>query len=330
MNNPPLLPPPRFTDHHLDEYIALPIEDFRTEAVIDCQLYLKIGPENYVKYRESGIRFDEDVRFRLLENRHTHLYIRSADSNKLNRYLEKNLKSTLKNASLPTIKKAEVLYTTTTHLVKDILVDPSSSEGIQGAKTTVESTVGFIISEPESLRRMMEISSFDYYTYTHSVNVMTYAIALGHNLDYSTDSRLNNLGLSALLHDVGKTYINPRITNKRGPLSEAEFEEMKLHPEYGYQALQESGEVNNHVLESVRFHHERPDGSGYPLGISGSQIDLDLRIIACADIYDALTTRRVYRKAYGSYSALNMMKDSSGKEIDENVYRSFVSMLGDV
>jgi putative nucleotidyltransferase with HDIG domain len=123
----------------------------------------------------------------------------------------------------------------------------------------------------------MKIASYDYYTQTHSINVCVYALSLGSYLKLG-DKMLEALGMAALIHDLGKSKVDSRIVNKKGYLTTAEFELMKSHPRYGYEIATNMGVKNALVLDGIRHHHEKLDGSGYPDGLKGREITLFARI----------------------------------------------------
>jgi HD-GYP domain-containing protein (c-di-GMP phosphodiesterase class II) len=325
-----ILPPAGQSSPERPEYLPLPLETLRVDAIIHCQLFLRLGRNRFVKYREPGTPFDEPTRKRLKENGHHFIYVLSADAKQLNDYLEANMRQSLADPSLPEEAKAQVLYTTTVHLVRELMLDPTSTDGVKVARRSVETAVEHILSRPRALASIMDLSSTDYYTYTHSVNVMVYSVALANKLGLLTELEIVELGQSALLHDVGKSFIDWRITNKSGPLTADEFDLMKQHPDFGFQALKKTEELPDSSLFAVRHHHEKLNGTGYPNGLVGPQIELPIRVITCADIYDALTTRRVYRSAIRSYPALELMKEKTGTEIDDRVFRAFVNVLGDI
>ncbi len=312
------------------KFVAIPIKNMRTDAILDAELFIKIGYNQYVKYRERNFEFNWNIRKRLRENRHTHVFVKIDDMKSLDNYLEENLKNTLNDQKIDLHEKTELLYETTTYLVRGLLENPSSKDGVKQSRRIVESTAEFILSSSEVLSHHLELSSVDYYTYTHSVDVMTYSILLGKRMGIKEGSEINNLGHGALLHDIGKMYVDPLITQKNGSLTEEEFTEMKKHPVYGYNVLKKTDELSDGVLNIVLHHHEDLLGTGYPDGIDADEIGLDVRIVTVSDIFDALTTKRVYRKSYQNFRALKMMKDIVGKKIDEKVFRGFVRMLGNV
>lgn len=165
----------------------------------------------------------------------------------------------------------------------------------------------------------------DYGTFVHSVNVALLAAIMGMRLGYKK-KRLKYLTLGALLHDVGKLRVPKEILNKPGGLTDGEFAIMKQHPQMGVEMLK-----NTHLLSSVtatvREHHERWNGKGYPYGLRGNSIHFDAQIVAVADVYEALTADRPYRKGLPPYYALEMILAWSGKDFNKLVVQAFRESL---
>ncbi len=160
--------------------------------------------------------------------------------------------------------------------------------------------------DSNSLR--VDLTSFkehDYSTFVHAVNVAILSALIARELGYK-GQRLRYLTLGAILHDIGKIKIPCEILNKPGPLSKSELTMIKLHPLEGEEMLRNAGVLPN-ILSIVRHHHERWGGKGYPDGLRGPEIRLEAQIIAVADVYDALTADRPYRKALPPYHALEMI-----------------------
>lgn len=162
----------------------------------------------------------------------------------------------------------------------------------------------------------------DEYTFKHSVDVAVIAMVLGKKMELS-EKRIYELGLTGLLHDLGKAKIDKSILNKPARLSTDEFNEMKRHPLIAYELLQNSDIHSEEVKMGVLQHHEKMDGSGYPYGLKRKEIGLYARIIAVADIFDALVTERAYKPAYSKRDAVEMLLAMTG-ELDVSVMRSFM------
>jgi HD-GYP domain-containing protein (c-di-GMP phosphodiesterase class II) len=162
---------------------------------------------------------------------------------------------------------------------------------------------------------LMRLGEKDPSTEGHTRRVALLAVAIGERLGLP-EGRLRQLALGGLLHDVGKLSVPNEILNKPGRLTDAEFAEIRRHPGAGRQLLNDLGGFPRLVLDLVESHHERLDGGGYPNHVSAAELDLAVRILTVADVYDALTADRVYREAWPSERALTLLDDEAGRAFD--------------
>jgi HD-GYP domain-containing protein (c-di-GMP phosphodiesterase class II) len=153
-----------------------------------------------------------------------------------------------------------------------------------------------ILSNKDLLINLIDLKVFDDYTYYHSVNVGVLSIILGAAMNLNKN-QLCNLGLASMLHDIGKVFVPKDILNKPGKLANEEFETIKSHSLKGYEYLKKMHNIPIPSCTAILQHHERFDGQGYPMGTTGNKISLFGKIIAIADVYDALTSNRSYRNA---------------------------------
>lgn len=165
----------------------------------------------------------------------------------------------------------------------------------------------------------------DEYTFKHSVDVATMAmiVAKKHGL---SESNVYEIGISGLLHDVGKSKIPNEILNKAGKLTDDEFAMMKQHSLFGYSILKEKDDLSNPIKMGVLQHHEKMNARGYPMGVGADSINIFARIISVADIYDALVTERPYKKPFSPRDAVEMIM-SMTEELDIDVMRSFLESV---
>lgn len=211
--------------------------------------------------------------------------------------------------------------------VRDIYVQ-SLTTGISrnmadDAKEIVHNIVEEIIENRNIIVNMIDLKSYDNYTYYHSVNVgvlsMVVGVALG--LNYSS---LYKLGFGALLHDIGKVFVDRDIIDKPGSLTPEEFAEVKKHPALGYRYLINAElDLPPSGLIGVLQHHERIDGSGYPDGISGADISKFSRIIAIADVFDAMISDRPYRQGMMPSEVMEFLMGGAGKLFDSELVSVF-------
>ena len=287
-------------------FLPVRLDTLRCNSIVDFDLFLRSGGQ-FVLYRSASQEFTEKNRRSLLEARVKHLFIRGENKAAYHRYLESHLRTIIHDPALDSEAKAEIVYETAKLLVKDLLNNPRLGENIRRGREFVETTVDYILKGPEAFYSLIQVMSFDYYLYTHSVNVCTLSLALARHVGITSETDLADVGTGALLHDVGKTRVPEAVLNKPGPLTPDEMDIVKLHPGWGLTMVRETGEVSETVCLPVVQHHERMDGSGYPDGLAGDQIHPHSRMVAIADAFDAMTTERVYRSAAGAFTALDTM-----------------------
>ncbi|MDP9259739.1 MAG: HD-GYP domain-containing protein [Actinomycetota bacterium] len=180
-----------------------------------------------------------------------------------------------------------------------------------------------VVTEQEALlgawvgRLLARLAAKDTSTREHTRRVAQLAVEVGQELDLR-GARLRGLAVAALLHDVGKLQVPDAILCKAGPLTPAEFAMIKRHPGDGEALLAHIGGFAEE-LALVRGHHERLDGSGYPDGLRGGELSLEVRILAVCDVYDALTSERVYRRAYSQAQAIAILDRGRGSVFDSDV-----------
>ena len=173
---------------------------------------------------------------------------------------------------------------------------------------------------------MVRLAEKDEYTEGHTRRVALLAVRVGESLGLPP-GRLRHLAAGGLLHDIGKLRIPDEILKKPGPLTEDEFRVIRRHPEHGYRLLGELGGFAEPLRRLVRCHHERLDGSGYPRALTGDELDLEMRILAACDMYDALVTTRVYRNAWSHEQAMALLQGETGSSLDPRCVAALEDVL---
>jgi len=186
-------------------------------------------------------------------------------------------------------------------------------------KNTIEKIINEIKKNHDLSFNMVELLSTDLYTYTHSVNVTILSLMLANELGYSEGYQLK-IGMGCLLHDIGKIMIDDKILHKKGALTEEEFTQMHKHSEYGHEMIKENNGLTAITRNIVLLHHEKLDGSGYPYQLKGDEIKSHVRIATIADIFDAVTSKRVYSKELPIYQGLELVSSYAPELIDEDLY----------
>ncbi|MFC1573168.1 HD-GYP domain-containing protein [Candidatus Eisenbacteria bacterium] len=311
-----------------EEYTCIPLACVYADTVTGFTIYLRTPPDgnNYVFYREANLVFSESHRAQLTKNGVTHIYIHAADRKQYLRYLENHLDVILQDPNMPVDEKSQVHYSCATELVKDVFDDPRSGESIKRVQRMVNNSVYHILQQAGELSSFINIMSVDYHTYTHSVNVCVFGVALGHRFALNR-SELRDLGIGLLLHDVGKSEIDSEILSKEGPLNNEERDIIKSHPQIGFNILADSPLLLPTSLEIILRHHERRTGRGYPGGLRDHQIHPFAKIAALVDVFDALTTRRPYHAERSSFAAFQLMQRQMKDDFDPDYFRELIRLL---
>ena len=229
-------------------------------------------------------------------------------------------------ADIATIRR---LYSDASNVASNVW-ESAKTEGVpdpKAARALVDSLAQAVSSNRTALIALTALKNYDNYTFTHMVNVsiltMSQARALG--IDGST---LRELGLAALMHDIGKVRTPTEILNKPEKLTDSEFNVMRMHVVDGAEILRRTPEMPA-VAPVIAFeHHLRLDGTGYPFGVKRNGLNIGTMLCSIADVYDAMRSQRAYQQAFPSDRILEVMKRNDGHQFDQHLVRRFTQLLG--
>jgi len=243
--------------------------------------------------------------------------------------MPEDFKEKINDPNIKLEERSKIVYTSSIDMMKNILDEPTD-ENIGEFKKGAEEIVSFIMKNEDVTKYLLNITDFDQYTYTHSVNVGLYSILLAKSLfGDSSEHDMKKLGAGFFLHDLGKVRVDNDILNKNGKLTAEEFNNIKLHVVKGYELLKETNHLTDEAKIIVLQHHERYEGNGYPYGLRGDEIHLYSKICAIADIFDAFTSNRPYRKPMPAFKALQKMKEQMIGHFQEDLFNKFVLLFKD-
>jgi HD-GYP domain-containing protein (c-di-GMP phosphodiesterase class II) len=217
--------------------------------------------------------------------------------------------------------------------VKDVITKINAKQyaDVRKLKRLAQNAVSLVMEDESILLGLTTIKHYDEYTFNHCVNVSIYAMAIGKRLGFSRKT-LTELGITALLHDVGKSKIPIEVLNKPASLDETEWELMKKHPLMGVEVvlnLKQLGEINPKMVVGIFDHHLKPDLTGYPKLFRKKGVSLFGRIIQVADSYDAMTTPRIYKKIpYTPEKAMALLLRERGIHYDPLILKIFIGLVG--
>ncbi len=318
------------TDPTTNLFLPVKLFTLKVGDILGFELYLRQESTNVVKhilYKGRQTQFSGEKRDFLIENGIDTLYIRKSDDEVYWKYVSTNIEELLVGAEITVDEKSRLIYDASSAVVERMFSDPTSIVHHERAESLVQSTVEFLTADQWNFHSLLRMLSYDYTTYTHCVNVCAMGIALARSIGFDKEDELNSIGLGLLMHDLGKSKISHAILNKRSMLSSTEMAEIRRHPLYGIELLRLNPRVRNLSREIVLHHHEKINGTGYPHGLRDAEIPMITRVATIVDVFDALTTRRPYKKALRAYPALRIMRDEMPKEIDPSILRSLISIL---
>lgn len=306
------------------KYISIDKEIIKENEVFDFTLFIPSDIEkkmNCFKPANTPVTQQDAEKLQDVQN----IYINEKERAHYLKYYNHIIKHT-QSKYISFEDKASKIYQKASTILTVLFSNPEAVETYNASKRVIDELVHTVSDKDFTIDSIIDMSEHNYTTMTHSINVSIYALNLGVYLKLHKEN-LEALGEAALLHDIGKSKINPDILNKNGRLTDEEFTEMKKYPMLGYAIGLKLGIKNRDILMGIKHHQEKMDGSGYPLGLKGERIPYLARIIAVCDVFDALTSRRTYKEPMGVFEALLLMKTKMGKQLDTKILNKMIEML---
>ena len=242
-------------------------------------------------------------------------------------YIKKNFSASTISAEM----KAEINIHQSLSTLKEVFgsdedrpLTEFSKEATKQIANVTNELITSLYADDNILLKMHQLQSYDDYTYKHCLRVAMMSVTIGKSLDLP-QNRMRDLCEAALLHDIGKRTIDVDIIRKPGRLTDEEFDAIKKHPQNGYLLLRKNGSYSEEILNAVLMHHEKFDGTGYPLKLKGEQITYLARIITVADVYDALTSNRPYRQPWSVAEAEEFMMGGANTHFDYDIIMAFLA-----
>lgn len=257
----------------------------------------------------------------------TPVFIKSSERHHYQEYIQKNISQILDNDDVDLDSKATLINHIAMETMNDLFESDVTSENLVKIDTVINNSIKLMLSEYKAMYSMLKVTSYDYYTYTHCIDVATYAIAFGIYLNFD-QTDLEVLGKAAMLHDLGKKEIDSKIITKNGKLTKKEFEIVKDHPVFSVRILRDLGETDTRLLTAIAQHHEKCNGRGYPLGLKEDDISEFAKIVSICDVFNALTTRRTYKDRMSTFSAFQIMCSEMMHDLSIHHLREFIQFMG--
>lgn len=293
-------------------------------GTIPFDLYASEDDHELILFCKAGRKITADHK-NLLKKSRRPLFIRASDKELYIDYSSSKLEKIITNPKIRNEDKANILHQVGRRCAKKIFEDPMNSEIPEECSTVVNHYVDLVLNSSEATSCLFELSAMDTYTYSHSVNVSTFNLLIGEKLFSRDRDKMLEIGIAGILHDIGKTRVDQDALFKKGPLTDSEFDNIKEHTVLGEEMVTAHGFCES-IRKSVRNHHEYWGGSGYPDAIGKDDIHLFARITAVSDVYDAITSERVYKKPKPHFEALKDMSKEKG-HFDPEIFNLLLDVV---
>lgn len=226
-------------------------------------------------------------------------------------------------------KTARKTHKKSSRAVKSVLDKVMLGEDFDSysVKGVVKEMVREVLTNEEAMLMMIMLKNSDDHLAQHSLNVSILSIGFARYLGYS-EQQIEDIGLGAMLHDVGKTRIEKALLNKKGELTQEEIQAIGMHPQYAYQILQSKKDLPPAVIDIAVCHHERLGGQGYPRGLKEEQISQRVRLVSLIDTFESVTTNQPYREAISVVEAYKILMQGKGQKYDEKLVLKFIEWRG--
>lgn len=278
-------------------------------------------------YRDAGYPVDKQDLARLVERGVKHLYVIQTDQERYQNYLRETFSALLIDESLPLAQRFSCLNEVVRDVLSEVFANRNPGSMVEAAGQLAVQTVDLICRDDIVATELLQVLHHDYYTFTHSANVSFCCVLLAKEMGVSDPDELQQIGAGALLHDIGKLDIPERILKKRGRLDEEEWRIIRQHPTTGMEQLGQRTDLTYGQLMMVYQHHERLDGSGYPVGVSADNIHPWAQMCSIADVYEALSSNRPYRPALPKKEVFQIMDRQSGSRLNRGMWECWKKII---
>ena len=304
------------------DYFRIRLSTVQPSKEVPFDIYIYLDGK-IITYLNQGQKLDNN-RLETLHNKDSgeSFYVHNNQKQIYRDYVKSTMNSDLISNDI----KASILRESSIAILEDLFETPDVAMALAESKPIITDLLNFMESAPESIGNLISLTGHDFYTYNHSFDVSIYSLGLGQALGFDKKT-LEELGQSSLFHDIGKRNVPLEILCKKGALSDDEWVEMRMHPTYGLNILNQHEGISDAIKAACYEHHESWSGGGYPQDISGHEIHPFGRLVALTDTYDAMTTQRSYNTPMKPTEALQMMKDKLSGRYDPDMLKAMYSVL---
>lgn len=309
-------------DMESSSFFRIRLNTIRPDKITTFDIYVYVD-QKHLLYLRAGDRLS-DGKIKSMHRKDTgdSFFVKTEDKQMYRDWVREEMNSDL----IDPFEKAKILRESSVALMEDLFENPDVNKALDDSRPIITDFIDLMENAPEAMGFMISLSGHDFYTYNHSLDVSIYSLGLGKALGYDAKT-LEDLGVGALFHDIGKRNVSLDILCKKGGLSDAEWEQMKMHPQYGLVILNNHPNISDAIKAACFEHHESWAGNGYPQQLVADEIHPFARIVAITDTYDAMTTQRSYNVPMTPLDAVAMMKEKLAGRYDPDMLKAMYSVL---
>jgi putative nucleotidyltransferase with HDIG domain len=298
-----------------DELIPVDILAFRNTARdISFDVFLKLSPTNVARVFSKTTGIDYRRLAQYIQKEVKELFIHPSDELACKQFIAKTAESIFKDPNTSQEKKIATLLNMTDQNMSEIFSQFNISEDSAAtAQQLIRNYVDLMVHTPQTLTAILKLASHGEYLYYHSIAVSIFSMFIAKASGQFNQRMLEILGLGGFLHDIGYTQIPKEVIYSPAELTPDQWREMHSHPKSGLKMIEATRIIPDEVRHIVYQHHEEPSGNGYPNGIHGSVIYYPAKIVAIADSFSALISKRPFRAAYSAKQAVKIIQNLTGK-----------------
>ncbi|MBS1257306.1 MAG: hypothetical protein MAG551_00348 [Candidatus Scalindua arabica] len=323
----------RTCHHPSNKFLPVTFKSLKLGPFNKSELYLENnndGEKKYVLYWKGGDRlFINEKREEFIRKNIDRLFVPKNGRKQYLRFMETNLDRVIEDEDSNPKEKYDVAKDVAINIISDLYATPEEVCNVERSKQWIDNILGLISSARNNYADLMNAKSNDQYLYGHSINITMTSLIFAYHMGMNIEE-LSEFGQGLLLQDIGMGSVDPSIFNKPDKLNKEELNIIRKHSEVGFHILQETGKLSPESCLLALHHHENFDGSGYPYGLKGNDINYYGRISRIVDVYNALTSDRPYARAKSSGDACRIMEEDMEGMFDSEILGSFTDFLGSV
>ncbi|MCP5007699.1 MAG: GAF domain-containing protein [Planctomycetes bacterium] len=321
----------KFYHDETNKFIPVTLQSLKSGPFKTSELYLetrKNGKRCYILYWKGGSSlFVNEQREEFIRRNVKNLFVLKNGRRQYLRFIETNLEKIVGESDFEIIERFKLINDVAINIINDTSTASDGMCDIGRISNLVAAVSDIIHNNRGHVIDMIKVLRHDNHCESYPINVTVLGLGYANHIGIKRDE-LHDFGLGLFLQDIGMRNISRSLVHKSGRLSGEEFASVKRHPEIGSQILQESGSVSLESYMLAMLHHENFDGSGYPYGLQGSDIEYRSRIARVVDVYNALTSHRPYASALSSERAFEVMQEEMKGVFDGEVLAGFIEFMG--